>query len=323
MNRTHDLRDTPIDDERNRGEGSPPPRVAALSHLGDFEVADGVPDPRGWDVVAADGEKVGKVHDLVVDTAAMRTRYLDVTLDKDIAEEGDRDILIPIGAARLDENDDRAVLNSMTLAQIAALPAFAHGKITREYEDALLAAIRGGATVASSSAPATASDASDFYANSHFDDAGFFGSRNQRQTGSAPANDVASNRGNDETRLTRSEEELDISKRTVQSGEVEIHKHVETEHVSRPVTVTREVVTVQRRTIPADRAAAGATDIQDTGDEIRIPIVEEEVVVETRPVVKEELVIRKHAVKSDETVEADLRKERIDVDRSDTRDQRP
>jgi uncharacterized protein (TIGR02271 family) len=46
-----------------------------------------------------------------------------------------------------------------------------------------------------------------------------------------------------------------------------------------------------------------------------VPVVEEELVVERRPVVKEVVVIRKRAVQEEQVVEADLRRERIDVDR--------
>jgi uncharacterized protein (TIGR02271 family) len=51
-----------------------------------------------------------------------------------------------------------------------------------------------------------------------------------------------------------------------------------------------------------------------------VPIVEEELVVERRPVVKEEIVIKKKAVRETRTVEADLRKERVDVEEHRTRD---
>jgi hypothetical protein len=54
------------------------------------------------------------------------------------------------------------------------------------------------------------------------------------------------------------------------------------------------------------------------GEEIvRVPVIEEELVVERRPVVKEMIVIRKRAVRQEQVVEADLRRERVEVDRRD------
>ena len=53
--------------------------------------------------------------------------------------------------------------------------------------------------------------------------------------------------------------------------------------------------------------------------EIRVPIIEEELVIEKRPVVKEELVIRTHTVTEERTIHADVRKERVDVERTDGR----
>jgi sporulation protein YlmC with PRC-barrel domain len=120
-----------MDDRHTRsGKRATPddtPQVAALRDLDDFQVAEGFPDPRGWDVLGSDGVKVGKVHDLIVDTAAMRTRYLDVELDrKAIGARDDRDVLIPVGTARLDDTDDRVILGSLSGAQLASLPPFDH-----------------------------------------------------------------------------------------------------------------------------------------------------------------------------------------------------
>jgi sporulation protein YlmC with PRC-barrel domain len=50
---------------------------------------------------------------------------------------------------------------------------------------------------------------------------------------------------------------------------------------------------------------------------IRVPIVREELVVERRPVVKEVIVIRKRAAREERVIEADLRRERLEVDRRD------
>jgi hypothetical protein len=51
------------------------------------------------------------------------------------------------------------------------------------------------------------------------------------------------------------------------------------------------------------------------GEEIiRVPVVEEELVVQRRPVVKEVVIIRKRTITEERVVEADLRRERVEVD---------
>jgi len=114
----------------------------------------------------------------------------------------------------------------------------------------------------------------------------------------------------DEARITRSEEELAIGKRQVQAGEVAVRKTVDTEHVTERVPVRREEVTIERRPI----IAADTRSAEIAEDRIVVPVTEEEVVVEKRPVVKEEVVLRTRTVEDTEEVEADLRRERIDVD---------
>ena len=72
---------------------------------------------------------------------------------------------------------------------------------------------------------------------------------------------------------------------------------------------------------PADRRAAeGESPADATGEDVgRVPVYEEQLVVTRRPVVKEMLVIRKRAVQDTRVVEADLRRERVDVERRDAR----
>jgi uncharacterized protein (TIGR02271 family) len=113
-----------------------------------------------------------------------------------------------------------------------------------------------------------------------------------------------------ERSLTRSEEDVDIGKREVSSGEARVSKHVETERVSTPVTRRREEAVVERR--PVHDEMRGDASISE--DEVRIPLTEEEVVVEKRPVVKEELVVGKRTVEEQDTVETDVRRERFDID---------
>jgi uncharacterized protein (TIGR02271 family) len=125
------------------------------------------------------------------------------------------------------------------------------------------------------------------------------------------ANTPAQPLGDDQISMTRSAEELRIGKRQVEAGSVEVKKRVETERVQEPVTLRREEVEVHRRPVTGD----ASRDVQITAQEVRVPIRREEAIVEKRPVVEEELVISKHPVEEHETIEADIRKETIDVER--------
>jgi len=107
-----------------------------LMHLEDLEdvrVADGNPDIRGWEVRAADGGKVGEVAGLLVDTGAMKVRYVELKLEQAVAErvaksegatdprvEPGRYKLVPIGLLRLDDEQDFVHLTPRA-AQIVGL----------------------------------------------------------------------------------------------------------------------------------------------------------------------------------------------------------
>ena len=116
-------------------------------------------------------------------------------------------------------------------------------------------------------------------------------------------------RDEDELRVQRSEEELRVGTREREAGEVRIRKQVRTEREQVRVPKRREELSVER--VPVDEEGTGA-EIGD--DEVSVPVVEEEVVVEKRPVVKEEIRVRKGVVEDEQVVEEDVRKEEIDVE---------
>jgi uncharacterized protein (TIGR02271 family) len=320
------------DREIERHRPSENPQVAALKDLGDYEVAEGYPDPRGWTVRASDGAEVGKVHDLIVDTGTMRTRYLDVRLSGDIAGAGgERDVLVPIGTARVDDRGDSVVVNNLTADRFASLPAYEHGRLSRDHEADLRSRFTSGDAMSAGTIGAGATGGSDFYDHDHFNDRGFFArGNNQTRDDDLRGDDLRGSdlRGNDvrdrdidrtadNERLTVSEEQLQVGKRQVSAGEVGVRKNVETRHVEQEVPLMREEVTVERRPISAD-AASGSMNAQITEDEIRVPVMREEAVIEKRLVPTEEIIIRKTAVRSTETVGADLRRERVEVDEGST-----
>jgi uncharacterized protein (TIGR02271 family) len=224
-------------------------KLQRLSDADDWEISEGYPDIRGWDVMDAEGNRIGRVDDLLVDTSAERVRAIEVA-----REGGAGETRYPITPAHIDERQRRVIVSGTGFDTGAGYEAGAFGK-------------------------------------------------------------------DEEAHIVRREEELDVEKRMHDAGEVSIRKRVETEHVREAVPRTHEEVTVERRPVAGDRSAA--PDIRE--EEIRVPVVEEEVVVEKRPVVKEEVVVRTKPVTDEKIVEADLRKERVDIDRPnlDERDRRP
>lgn len=116
----------------------------------------------------------------------------------------------------------------------------------------------------------------------------------------------------DEETLELQEERLNVDKQQVRAGEVDVSKHVETDHQEFDVPVEREEVTVERREV-GDRPADGNFN---NNDEIHIPVNEERVNVTKENVVDEEVVIKKETVQDTEHVSEDVRREEVDVEES-------
>jgi sporulation protein YlmC with PRC-barrel domain len=141
-------------------------QLAHLNELDDYEIADGEPDIEGWDVRTVTGEKVGTVEDLIVDTALMKVRYIEIKFDRLLMDSGEmRHVLVPIGSVQLDDDDDDVIIN-LHEAQLATLPAYARGTLTRSYETEVM---QGFAHAEST--PVHADDEGrDFYGHDYFDE---------------------------------------------------------------------------------------------------------------------------------------------------------
>ena len=89
-------------------------------------------DVRGYEVrTAEDNEKVGKVHDFVLDDSG-RFCYLEVDTGGLFSAKR---ILLPIGLARVDEREDVIGVPGMSKEQFKAIPAYTGelGSITDDY----------------------------------------------------------------------------------------------------------------------------------------------------------------------------------------------
>lgn len=116
--------------------------LVPFSQLDEFKVAKEHPDVRGWDIVGGDGEKLGKVKDLIVDVNLMKVRYLDVDLRKNILDDDEvHHILIPIGGVILNREDHNVIVTSITRSNLHEYPLYTREPIyvIRSYENAVLA----------------------------------------------------------------------------------------------------------------------------------------------------------------------------------------
>ncbi|MEO6730027.1 MAG: PRC-barrel domain-containing protein [Ferruginibacter sp.] len=147
----------------------------------DFEIVEGQPDIRGWDVKDSLGQQLGEVEELIFDYETQKVRYLvvdleddDIDTDADDNEDEDdekKEVLVPIGIAELHENDDDVILPGVTLGQLRSLPAYDEDNFDTEHE-ASVRNVFGGLGGA-----ALSGDKDDFYNHEHFNDANLYRTR--------------------------------------------------------------------------------------------------------------------------------------------------
>jgi uncharacterized protein (TIGR02271 family) len=264
----------------------------------------------GYEVYDRDGDKIGKVDDLFVDEND-QPEYIGVKM----GFLGMSSTLIPWEIARVDENDRRIEV-SVDKATAKEGPSFDDDQdITPDYEERVYshyglqreqtADQRGGY--------------GEYYGD---DETGRVGpgmregdTESGEFRGHSEADEgVHQSRGSDlededELRVQRSEEELRAGTREREAGRLNVRKRVRTDREQVRVPTRREEVSVER--VPVNEEGTGA-EIGE--DEVSMPVVEDEVVVDKRSVVKEEIRVRKDVVEDEEVVEEDVRKEEVDVE---------
>ncbi len=112
--------------------------------------------------------------------------------------------------------------------------------------------------------------------------------------------------------LLRQEEELEVGREERRAGAVRVRKHVDTETAEEFVDTQIERLDDVERVAP-DEEDSGQIETLPDGS-VSIPILEEELVVSKRLVVRERVIIRKRTETEQHRVEAELRKERIELD---------
>lgn len=156
-----------VENKETRSEN----RLMALHEMKKFRVSKDEPDIRGWEVVTSDHKKIGKVHELIVDTLAMKVRYLVVDVDGNVlSTKSNSHVLIPIAGAQLDDDDNRVYLD-MDVPRVAALPPYDDRPISRDYETTIARLFSSSDETASPKAD------QDFYDQKQYADREFWGKR--------------------------------------------------------------------------------------------------------------------------------------------------
>jgi sporulation protein YlmC with PRC-barrel domain len=116
-------------------------QILPLSEAKGFKLSSDAPDLTGWNVFGSDGERLGVVHQLLVDPSAMKIRYVDVDLHDDLFPlSDDRHVLVPLEKVDLKERGNDVWIQNLPAAQVAQLPAYPGGPVRPAMQKAVDAA---------------------------------------------------------------------------------------------------------------------------------------------------------------------------------------
>ncbi|GGB76607.1 DUF2382 domain-containing protein [Dyadobacter sediminis] len=268
-----------------------------LQELGgsDFEIADGQPDIKGWEVKDSAGTDLGEVDELIFDVTSRKVRYLVVDLDENELKPDSGKVLVPIGLVTLQENDHEVILPSFEAKHLYALPEYEKGKITPVMESEIRNTLTGLGIAATGSALYDRHPEG-FYDHQHFDDTQFYAGRNDANPVNIPI----------------IEEELHVGKTEVETGGIAVTSKIIETPVHESITLREEQVHVTREAV--DRPAT--LDDFETFKEGKTELIEtrEVPVVNKIATVVEEVSIRKEVGERKEVIKDTVRKTEVDIE---------
>ena len=270
----------------------------------DFEIAEGQPDIRGWDVKDRQGNTVGEVDELIFDPQSLKVRYMVLDLEDTGMDTNGNDVLIPIGVAELHESDDDVILTNLEASQLSSLPRYKKGMLTRDYEDSVRNSFAGlgtGAAVAGAGATGAEYYNHDFYNEDNL--------YRNRQAGAAT---TATETG----AIPIIEEELHVGKRVVETGGARLRSRIVERPIEENINLREEHVHVERT--PVNRPATDADLSNFQEGEIEITEHAEVPVVAKEARVVEEISLEKEVEEREETIRDTIRRTDVEIDNLDT-----
>lgn len=230
---------------------------------------------RGAPVYDKDGDKIGKVEEIFYDQQTHVPEWIGIGTGM----FGTKRVLVPVKGAQV--TDDGLSLD-YSKQQVKDSPDIDEDEISQECEAELAAYYGLG------------------YSEKRSDTGlpeGSSGGRGQKR---GRAEDQA---------VTRSEEEIEVGKRSVESGSARLRKWVETEPVALDVELKREVARVTR-----ERIDQPVEEHEFSEEQIDVPLHAEKPVVQKQVVAKERIGLEKDVQTETQTVKDELKKERVEVE---------
>jgi uncharacterized protein (TIGR02271 family) len=119
-------------------------------------------------------------------------------------------------------------------------------------------------------------------------------------------------------RIELVEERLEVEKRAVERGRVVVRKHVDTREEIAEAVLHQDELSVER--VPLGVPVDAAPPVREEGDVLIVPVLEEQLVIQTRLILKEELRITRRRRSETFRQPVRLRAERVEVVREGGRD---
>ncbi|WP_249998232.1 PRC and DUF2382 domain-containing protein [Actinoplanes sp. M2I2] len=248
----------------------------------------------GADVYGTDGDKIGSVGQIYLDTDTGDPEWVAVRTGL----FGTKETFVPLQEARVSDDRITVAYDKATVKDAPRIDP--DGNLSHTEENELYSYYKVGSTNTGSGRADYGTGTTGGHARQD---------EEQHRTRSTTGDDA----------MTRSEERLVADTRTEETGKARLRKYVVTEQQQVRVPVSREEVRLEREPITDANRGDAYAGAEITESEHEVTLRAERPVVETETVPVERVRLDKETVRDEETVSGEVRKEQIEFDGPDGR----
>jgi uncharacterized protein (TIGR02271 family) len=256
----------------------------------------------GYDVIDSAGNNVGSVDNVWVDDATNDLEFVAIKTGWIMGKTH----IIPTASAQIDD-DSRTITVPYTQDQIKDAPSFSgDAELSPDDENDVYGyyGVNRSTTASPTGLPADGGTYSTGGVNTDY------------SRGTVDTTDVETSTDRQQVNVPLSEEQLNVGKRQVEAGHVRLRKVVRSEQVEQPVELRHEEVQIER----VDAGSGFGGTVPDNAfeeQEIDVPVMREEPVVEKQTQVTGQVQLTKDIETDTQNVGGTVRREDVEVDNTD------